>query len=362
MKLPRLQNFNLEGKTVLVRADLDVPLREQQSSSACRQSRAAEQQRWEVADDTRLRNCLPTIKYLLKKNCQVVLLGHLGRPGGKLDSNLSLRPVRESLTLLLNSNKVEFSKEILGESTEENLRRLREGEILLLENLRFNPEEEMNDLEFAKKLASLGDFYVNECFGTSHRKHASLVGIPEFLPHVAGLFLLKEVKNLSGVLQNPKKPVVIVIGGAKEDRLKLIPRFLKIADFILIGGWLLKRIPKARQLADDKKIFACLTKDGKDITVESAKRLGKIISRGGTVVWSGPMGVYEDKRDIKGTKIVAEAIANSSAFKIAGGGDTEAAIDTLGLKEKFDWISSGGGAMLQFLAEGTLPGIKALKN
>lgn len=357
MKLPQLKDFDLKDKRVLVRADLDVPLGEVKSQKPKVKS-------YVIADDTRLRNCLPTIKHLLGKNCRVVLLGHLGRPEGKLVPELSLKPVAGRLGKMM-GRKVGMIREI-GEIREDKGEKGKNGgkgereKIVMLENLRFWPGEEANDLEFAKKLSSLGDFYVNECFSASHRKHASFVSIPKFLPHAVGFYLIKEVEVLSEVLENPKRPVVIVIGGAKEDKLKLIPKFFKIADFILIGGWLLKRLPKARQLADAKKIFACLTKDGKDITVESAKYLAEIIKLGGTVIWNGPMGVYEDERDIKGTKIIAKAIVNSKAFKIAGGGDTEAVIDILGLKEKFDWISSGGGAMLQFLAEGTLPGLEAL--
>jgi phosphoglycerate kinase len=249
----------------------------------------------------------------------------------------------------------------LGSEVNAAVKQAGRGDILLLENLRFYPEEEANDSGFAQELASLAEIYVNECFSASHRAHASIVGIPKFLPHAAGFHFAKEIEVLSQVLEGPRRPVVIVVGGVKEDKFRLIPKFLKIADFVLVGGWLLKRIPQTRQLADGKKIFACLTPDGRDITKESANRLAGIIEKGGTVVWSGPMGIYEDERDIEGTRIIAEAIANSRALRIAGGGDTETAINFLGLKEKFDWISSGGGAMLEFLAEGTLPGIEALK-
>ena len=347
MKLPKLQDFDLKGKTVLVRADLDLPLRETRDTRH-------ETRKKVVADATRLENSLPTINYLLERNCQVVLLGHLGRPVGKVVPELSLKPVAGKLTTLLSRNVVMVAEGLEGCGREKE-------KIIMLENLRFWPGEEKNNQRFTQKLASLGDFYVNDAFAVCHREHASIVGVPKHLPHAAGFHLLKEVEVLSKVLKNPRRPVVIVIGGAKEDKLKLIPKFLKIADFILIGGYFLKRIPQARRLANGKKIFACLTKDGRDITVKSAQKLGEIISQGGTVVWTGPMGVYEDERDIEGTRIVAEAITSSLAFKIAGGGDTEAAIDKLGLKNKFDWISSGGGAMLEYLAEGTLLGLEALK-
>jgi len=349
MKLPKIFDFHLQSKTVLVRADLDVPIRKLKIES------------WKVTDETRLRNCLPTINYFLERNCQVILLGHLGRPGGKVVAEFSLRPVATKLRKLLNE-KLKIKRRKLSCKIK-NFPGFRiSPNLFLLENLRFDPREEANDLKFAQKLASLGEFFVNECFAVSHRKHASIVGIPRFLPHAAGFHLVKEVEVLAKVLESPRRPVVIVIGGAKEEKLKLIPKFFGIADFVLIGGWLLKKIPRARKLADDKRVFACLTPEGKDITVKSAQRLGEVIAKGGTVVWNGPMGVYEDRRDIKGTKIIAEAIVNSSAFKIAGGGDTEAVINLLGLRKKFDWISSGGGAMLEFLAEGTLPGIEAIRD
>ena len=385
MKLPALDEFDLRQKMVLVRADLDVPLgRIQNSEFRIQNWEVAERKSvnfalrnftlnvpatlkfskkiFSVADDTRLRECLPTIEYLLKKNCRVILMGHLGRPEGKVVRELSLWPVAKKLRQFLDEKL-----KMKNEKRQLEIKNFRGFGILpdlyLIENLRFSPEEENNDSGFAKKLADLGDFYVNECFATSHRRHASFVGIPKFLPHAAGFHLVKEVEVLSKVLENPRRPVVIIIGGAKEEKLKLIPQFLKIADFVLIGGWLLKRT-RLRSLSfggqSGKKIFACLTKDGKDITVKSAEKLGEIISQGGTVVWNGPMGVYEDERDIQGTKIIAEAIVDSKALKIAGGGDTEAVIDKLGLKNKFDWISSGGGAMLEFLAKGTLPGIEAL--
>lgn len=354
MELPKLENFDLKGKRVLVRADLDVPLERVDYPGGGFE--------YKIKDETRLLDFVPTVKLILEKGAKfVVLLGHLGRFTAENEgiSTWGLLPTISDLlgeaTSFWPNWYRDAGKSIFDPDTE------KDGRVHLFENLRMYSEEERNDLKFAKILASFGDFYVNDALAVSHRSHASIVGIPQFLPHAAGLHLVKEVEMLSRVLEKPKRPVVIVIGGAKEDKLALLPKFLKIADFILIGGWLVKRAIKDR-LADNQKILACLTSDGRDITVESAKKLGEIISRGGTVVWNGPMGIYEDERDLEGTKIIAEAIVNSGALKIAGGGDTEAVINLLGLKEKFDWISSGGGAMLEFLAEGDLPGIEALKN
>ncbi len=344
MELPKLTDFDFRGKKVLVRADLDVPLKE-----------------GIIEDDSRIREALPTIQYLLDHAAKVILLGHLGRPEGKVVEDLRMRPVALKLIELLEAEtkplgaklaKLEFK----NEKTEiyllsENLK--------LLENLRFDPREESNDPEFAKERASLGDFYVNEAFATSHREHASIVGLPKLLPHAAGFHFFKEVENLSKAIENPKKPLVLIIGGAKpETKLPLAFEFAKKADLVLVGGTLIK---KESQENPPNVLFATLTNDGFDIEEESIKKFSDIIKTAGTIIWSGPMGKYEEERWSAGTKGVAQAVAECPGFKLVGGGDTIAALKKFNLLDKMDYVSTAGGAMLEYLAKGTLPGIEALK-
>lgn len=325
MDIPVLNDFDFQGKKVLVRVDLDVPI-----------------ENGKVVDDSRIVECLPTISYLLEHKAKVILLGHIGRPKGKIVEELKMTPVRQRLI------------ELLGEKN-----------FTLLENLRFDPREESNDLEFVKELAGLGDFYVNESFATSHRSHASIVGIPKFLPHCTGLHFASEVENLSKVLENPKKPVVFVIGGAKpETKLPYIADFARMADAVLVGGTLAQKSKiKDQNLNQNSKIviFADLTSNGFDINEESIERFVEIIKNAGTVVWNGPMGKYEGPEGEEGTRRVGEAIANSTAFKVVGGGDTIAALKKFNLIAKMNYVSTAGGAMLEFLSKGSLLGIDVLK-
>ncbi len=323
MSLPLLSDFDFQGKKVLVRCDFDVPV-----------------ENGIIIDDSRIKECLPTIQYLLDRAQKVILLGHLGRPKGD-DNKYSLILLAERLKILLGREN----------NHDDNL--------FLRENLRFDEREEKNDEGFAKELAELGDFFVNEAFAVSHRKHASIVGIPKFLPHCAGLHFASEVENLSKVLEKPEKPLVFVIGGTKpETKMAYVESFAAIADAVLIGGTLSKERDRVKEnpILD----FADLSKDGLDISENSIGHFIDLIEGAGTVVWNGPMGKYEDEKWEKGTRKIAEAIANSKAFKIVGGGDTIAALTKFGLIDKMDYISTGGGAMLEFLANGTLPGINAL--
>lgn len=345
VKLPLISNFNLQGKRILLRTNYDVPL---SSNGEIR-----------VADETRMLMSLRTLRYLLKNKCRVIVLSHLDRPGGKVVPSLSLKPVARKLTEFLPKTKIKFSKEILGEKTKELAGKLKVGEVLLLENLRFDKQEERNYLNFAKKLSSLGDFYINEAFADCHRNHASIVGIPQFLPAAAGLKLAIEVELLSQVYKTPKRPVVIILGGKKQDKLKFIKPLSAWADFLLVGGYLPKAAKK-EGVIEEKTHYARLTKTGKDITVEDAQRFCTIIKKSKTIVWNGTVGVFENRKSQQGTRLVSEAVVSSQAFKVAGGGDTEAALTSLGLENKFDFISSGGGAMLEFLSFGDLPGLKAL--
>ncbi len=344
MNLPKLEDFDFRGKKVLVRADLDVPLKG-----------------GIIEDSSRIQEALPTIQYLLDHAAKVILLGHLGRPEGKVVEELRMRPVALKLMELLGVEikplgaklaKLEFR----NEKTEiyllsENLK--------LLENLRFFPGEESNDPELAKELALLGDFYVNEAFATSHREHTSIVGVPKLLPHAAGFHFVSEVENLSKAIENPKKPLVLVIGGAKpETKLPLALEFAKKADLVLVGGALVK---KKNQENPPNVLFAILTNDGFDIEEESIKKFSDIIKTAGTIIWSGPMGKYEEERWSAGTKGIVQAVAECPGFKLVGGGDTIAALKKFNLLDKMDYVSTAGGAMLEFLARGTLPGIEALK-
>ena len=332
MKLPALQSKYLRNKRILLRMDTDVPVEGRK-----------------VLDDTRLRASIPTIKYLLQEECgQIVVLGHRGRPGGKTVSSLSLSTIAKHLEKLL--------KKELGHDFEHL-------DMYMAENLRFFPGEEKNDPKFVKELASNGDVYVNDAFGSSVREHASVVGLPYVLPHAAGFSLVREVEALSKVLEKPKKPVVFVLGGGKGDKALLIPKLLKKCDWLLVGGLLPKMV---RSYGCEREGGMCvsaahLTPKGEDITPDSAHNFAEIIKTAGTIVWGGPMGDI-DSAFWDGTKVVGMAIGESSAYKVAGGGDTIHAINKFKLGGQFDHISMGGGAMLEFLAYGDLPGLKALRS
>jgi len=343
MKLPDLKDFDLSGKKILLRVNYDVPL-------------SQEGENWKVGDDSRITESLKTINYLLSQNAKVILLSHLGRPEGEVMPEFSLKPTAERLQELLPGISLQFS--VNSEQLD-----VAKTKVTLLENLRFDPGEEANDLEFAQKLASLGNFYINDAFAVSHRAHASVVSLPNLLPHAAGFDLLEEVETLSRILEQPKRPVVVILGGAKADKLDAIPGLLKWVDRILIGGKLPMEIANSKwQMANSEKIIiAELDGSEMDITRESAERFAPEIRNAGTVIWAGPMGKYEERETERGTLIIAKTIADSHAFKAVGGGDTEAALTKYSLVEKIDYISSGGGAMLEFLANGDLPGLKALR-
>lgn len=336
MNLPLISDFSFQDKKVLLRGDLDVSLKDAN-----------------VEEDSRLKECLPTILYLLDHGGKVVLIGHLGRPDGKVVEELRLIPVAEKFKELLGlQNSVSTFK--IG-----NFEAYKIAEnLILLENLRFDPREEKNDSDFAKELAELGDFYVNEAFATSHREHASIVGVPKLLPHAAGFHFAKEVENLSRVLENSKRPLIFVIGGAKpETKLPLVADFAKKADFVLIGGILCQN----SKVQDPNVKCAKSTSDGFDINEESIKEFTEIIKTAGMIVWNGPMGKYEEEKYETGTRKIAEVIAENGGFKVVGGGDTIAALTKFNLIDKMDYVSTGGGAMLEYLAQGNLPGIEALK-
>ncbi|HBL52041.1 MAG: hypothetical protein A3D24_02410 [Candidatus Blackburnbacteria bacterium RIFCSPHIGHO2_02_FULL_39_13] len=342
MNLPPLQYLDVKNKRVLLRLDLDVTIDKDTDKDS-------------TGDDFRLRASVTTIKYLIEHECkQIVVLGHKGRPNG-LSASLSLRPVGDAL--------MEILKEELGEET------VNKGHIFVRENLRFDEGEEKNDINFAKELAKQGDVYINDAFGSSHREQASIVALPEVMQSksksknvAAGFHLVEEVRALSKVLTNPKEPVVFVIGGGKMDKAFLIDKLLDRADWVLVGGVLPQKTKSYCREKDGKAcvVAALLGSNKEDITPDSAKNFTEVIKRAGTIVWNGPMGDV-DRGYWDGTQIIAESIANSKGYKVVGGGDTIKALKELNLVERMDYVSTGGGAMLQFIAKGDLPGLKALR-
>jgi phosphoglycerate kinase len=330
-----LKDADVSGKRVILRGDLDVPLRQARG-------------KLEVADDTRLKALLPTLKHLLRKKASVLIIGHLGRPEGK-DVSLSLYPVSSRFGELL-GREIKLLDNYQLPTTNYQL--------AMLENLRFWPGEEKNEPVFAQRLAALGDLYVNDAFAVSHRKHASVVGITKHLPAYAGIRLEEEVRELGTVLEKPARPLIFILGGAKlETKKPLVPRLAKTADTILLGGLLmfsqdLEGVPNIIFPVDAREIY--------DIGPKSIKLFVGAIEEAKVIVWNGPLGRWEDHKYERGTRSIAEALANSSAKTVVGGGDTIAALSAFGLLKKMSYVSLGGGAMLEFLAGKKLPGLTAL--
>jgi phosphoglycerate kinase len=318
--LPGLTNLDVAGKRVLLRLDLDCD---------------------PDPNDLRIKASEETLNYLKEKGAEIIIIGHKGRPTGdkEADRALSLEPFKPI-----------FAK----------------WGVRVEENLRFDPGEEANDPEFVKKLANLGDIYVNESFGNSHREHASIVGLPKLLPHAAGFRFAKEVENLTKVFKDPKRPLIYIISGMKEDKLQYIDVLAVEADKVLVGGRLPvllgDRALESIRTQEGKVLIGNLVMDKEDITLNTVERFEKEIAKAGTIVVSGPLGKYEEEGHKQGTERVFKAVAESSAYKVAGGGDTERAIRLLSLDNSFDWISVGGGAMLEFLSKKTLPGIDVLSS
>ncbi len=384
-----IRDIDVKGKKVLVRVDFNVPLKETG-----------------VGDDTRIRAALPTIQYLLDRGAAVILCSHLGRPKEGPEAKYSLKPVAEHLSGLI-GKPVKFAPDCIGPEASAAARELKPGEVLVLENTRFHAEEEKNDLGMAEQLASLADLYVNDAFGTAHRAHASTEGVTHFLPGVAGFLLEKEIKYLGQAIADPKQPFVAIMGGAKiSDKIGVIKNLLKKADAILIGGGMANTFFKAQGLAmadslvedDALEIARSLLNEagGKihlpvdmvladkfeaeassktlpvgnvpdgwrvlDIGPETVRAFGAVISTAGTVVWNGPMGVFEFPKFALGTFGVAKAVADSAAVSIIGGGESVAAIQQSGLAEQITHISTGGGASLEMLEGLELPGVAALQD
>lgn len=381
------QISNLKNKKVLVRVDFNVPIGADGVVDG--------------KEDWRIKATLPTIKYLLKQGAKIILMTHLGRPNGKIVDNLRLGPVQDKLTELLDL-PIAKTPNCIGETVKDAIKEMRGGEIVLLENLRFHKEEEENDEKFARELACLGDVYINDAFSASHRAHASISAITKFLPSYAGLLLEKEVKILSGAVDNPKRPATVIIGGAKaETKIPVIEYLLDKFDHILVGGVVANVILKAKGIdtgksllngidleevkklnlgseklyipvdvviCNDRKKTVALTAVGKigdnrilDIATESANLYSEIISESKTIIWNGPVGMFENKNFAFGTKEIAKAIIESKGYSIIGGGDTIAALSKFGFLDQVDYISTGGGAMLEFLSGKKLPGLEALQ-
>jgi phosphoglycerate kinase len=383
-----VRDVDVRGKRVLVRCDFNVPL-----------------ENGEITDDRRITSALETINYLRDHGAIVILASHLGRPKG-VSPEFSLKPVAQRLSDLLGS-PVPLLPDSVGPEVQKAVEASKPGDVLLLENVRFHPEEEKNDPGFARELASLADLYVNDAFGTAHRAHASTEGVAHLLPGVSGFLIQKEVEALGRALVDPRRPFVAIMGGSKvKDKIALIDNLLPRVDKLLIGGGMAFTFIKARgceigkSLLDDGSVEYCRQllrehvgkivlpadvvvaaemteaastsvvpwnsiphdKSGFDIGPETGKLFAEIISSAGTVLWNGPMGVFELTPFMQGTHAVAQALAESSAFTIVGGGDSAAAVEKFDLADKMSHVSTGGGASLEFLEGKELPGIAALQN
>lgn len=388
-----LKDVDIRGKRVLMRVDFNVPLDDKLN----------------ITDDARIKAAIPTIKYALDNNAKVILMSHLGRPKGKPSAQFSLRPVSERLSRLL-KKKVQMLGDCVGENVKKAVAGMKEGDVALLENLRFHKEEEENDGNFAKELAGLGDVFVNDAFGTCHRAHASTEGVTKFLPSVAGFLVEKEITYFDRATRDPEKPVCLILGGAKvSDKIGVIENMLPKIDFLLIGGAMAYTFLKSRAfkgvgkskveedkvslaseifdkardnnvgvlLPDDDVVAQSIDKSarakivkesipdgwiGLDIGPRTIKKFCDVIKNCKTVIWNGPLGYFELPQFKKGTEEVARFIAGLKTTSIIGGGDTAAAINELGLAGKMSHISTGGGASLEYLEGKELPGIAALQD
>ncbi len=393
LKKKTVEDLNVKGKKVLVRVDFNVPMDKEHK----------------ITDDRRIRGALPTITYLKDKGAKIILMSHLGRPKGKINPDFSLKPVSYRLSELLGENVI-FAEDVIGEDAFSKSAALKEGQVMLIENVRFHSEEEKNDSEFAKKLSTLGNFFVNDAFGTAHRAHASTAGIAEYLPSAVGFLIKKELEIMGNAITNPERPFVAILGGAKvSDKIGVIENLMEKVDTLLIGGGMAYTFFKAmgREIgksiveddkvelagsilrkAEDKGIKILLPVDtvvavefkadtdymtvdsdkipidymGLDIGEKTISIFSEVIMNAKTVVWNGPMGVFEMQAFSKGTYALADAMSKVHGTTIIGGGDSAAAIERLGFADKMTHISTGGGASLEFLEGKILPGIDVVNN
>lgn len=392
MEKQTIRDINLAGKKVLCRVDFNVPLQD-----------------GKITDETRINAALPTIKYLRESGAKVILITHLGRPKGEVVEELRLTPVAERLSDILNET-VKKTNTVYGPDVTKEIANLENGELLLLENVRFEAGEEKNDPELIEELAKLADIYVNDAFGTAHRAHASTAGVASKLPAVAGFLMEKEIKVLGQALDHPERPFTAIIGGSKvKDKIGVIDNLLEKVDNILIGGGLAYTFLKAEgyeignslveedkldlaksfiEKAKEKNVNFVLQTDavvadefseqanyktvgindieagwmGLDIGPDSCELYAKIISESKLIVWNGPMGVFEIEQFANGTKSVAEALAKTEGYSVIGGGDSAAAVEQFGFSKEMNHISTGGGASLEFMEGKELPGIKELND
>lgn len=390
-----LKDFDFKGKRVLVRCDFNVPLDDEGN----------------ITDDTRIRASLSTIKYLIDQDAKVILMSHLGRPKGQPNKKYSLEPVAKRLSELLNKEVIFLQDdEVVSNAVKKRVEALEDGDVALLENTRFRKEEEKNDENFSKELASLGDIYVNDAFGTSHRAHASNVGVSTYLPSAVGFLVEKEVSVMGKALEDPERPFIAILGGAKvSDKIGVIENLINKVDTVIIGGGMAFTFLKAKgyeigkslleedkielakgliEKANEKNVKLMLPVDvvvakefkndteyrtvsvdsipedmmGLDIGEETVKLFTEEIKNGKTIVWNGPMGVFEMDNFAKGTYAIAKAMAESEAITIVGGGDSASAVEKSGYADKMTHISTGGGASLEFLEGKVLPGIAAISD
>ncbi|MBE7031121.1 MAG: phosphoglycerate kinase [Ruminococcaceae bacterium] len=393
MNKKTIEDIKVTGKKVLVRCDFNVPLDENKN----------------ITDENRLVGALPTIKYLAENGAKVILCSHLGRPKGEFNEKYSLKPVATRLSELLGKH-VAMAEDVIGESAKKTVAALGDGDICLLENVRFHKEEEKNDPEFAKELASLAELFVNDAFGTAHRAHASTEGVTHYIPAVCGYLIQKEIEIMGKALSNPERPFVAILGGAKvSDKIGVIENLLDKVDYLIIGGGMAYTFLKAKgygigtSICEDEKldlarslmekaqqkgvelllpVETVIAKEfsadsepvvvasekipadfmGMDIGPKTVDMFSDVIKKAKTVIWNGPMGVFEFPAFAVGTKAVAKAVAESGAVTIIGGGDSAAAVEQLGYADKMTHISTGGGASLEFLEGKILPGIDALND
>lgn len=388
-----IRDIDVKGKKILVRCDFNVPQNENQ----------------EITDNRRIVAALPTIKYLLENNCKVILCSHLGRPKGEVKKEFSLLPVAKELSRLLGI-EVKLADDIIGESAKELTSNMKEGEVVLLENVRFDKREEENDPEFAKELASLAEIYVSDAFGTVHRAHASTAGVASFLPAVSGFLIEKELRFLGNALENPERPFVAILGGKKvSDKIGVIDALLEKVDTLMIGGGMaytffkamgynvgnsiceLDKLDLATSLMEkakakgvklmlpvDTKVGKEFSKDteskivkyteipdgweGFDIGTETIEIYKKELETAKTVIWNGPIGLFEFEQFAVGTNEIAKKLAEIDATTIVGGGDCAAAVEKAGVADRLTHVSTGGGASLEFLEGKKLPGIECLED